>query len=160
MFLWTPARLLDEIRRRMPELARLLDDPSGPASDPSFARRWSALRPQTIDYAIMEHASDVVVLQADGLGWCDVGTWERVFRLLPKDDASNAGLGARSVLREATGNLVVGEGGDRLIVLDSVDGLAVIDTGDVLLICRLDKAGRVREIVEELGRRGLERYLV
>jgi mannose-1-phosphate guanylyltransferase len=64
------------------------------------------------------------------------------------------------VLHEAAGTLVVGEGGERLIVLDGVHDLVVVDTGDVLLICRRDQAGRVREIVEDLGRRGLDRYLV
>lgn len=159
MFLWTPGRLLEEISRRMPDLARLLDDHPARVDEPSFARRWSSLQPQTIDYAVMEHASDVVVLHAAGLGWCDVGSWERVYRLLPKDGSGNAVLEARSVLRDAAGNVVVGEGRDRLIVLDGVSGLVVVDTGDVLLICRLDQAGRVREIVDDLGRRGLDRYL-
>lgn len=162
MFLWTPGRLLDEISRRMPELHRLLTQ-AGPAArmeDPAFLRSWSSLEPQTIDYAVMEHAADVVVLHAAGLGWCDVGSWDRVYQLLEKDSSSNAVLEAQTLLRDSAGTLVVGEGGGRLIVLDGVHDLVVVDTGDVLLICRRDQAGRVREIVEDLGRRGLDRYLV
>jgi mannose-1-phosphate guanylyltransferase len=45
-------------------------------------------------------------------------------------------------------------------VLDGGRDLVVVDTGDVLLVCRRDQAGRVREIVESLGRSGLDRYLV
>jgi mannose-1-phosphate guanylyltransferase len=108
----------------------------------------------------MEHAADVVVLHAAGLGWCDVGSWDRVYQLLEKDSSSNAVLEAQTLLRDSAGTLVVGEGGGRLIVLDGVHDLVVVDTGDVLLICRRDQAGRVREIVEDLGRRGLDRYLV
>jgi len=162
MFLWTPDRLLDEMSRRLPELHHLLTevDLSSWGEDEAFARAWSSLKPQTIDYAVMEHAADVVVLHAAGLGWCDVGSWDRVYQLLSKDSSANAVLGAQAVLREAAGTLVVGEGGDRLIVLDGVHDLVVVDTGDVLLICRRDQAGRVREIVEDLGRRGLDRYLV
>jgi mannose-1-phosphate guanylyltransferase len=162
MFLWTPGRLLDEISRRMPELHRLLTQ-AGPAArleDPAFLRSWSSLEPQTIDYAVMEHAADVVVLHAAGLGWCDVGSWDRVYQLLEKDSSSNAVLEAQTLLRDSAGTLVVGEGGGRLIVLDGVHDLVVVDTGDVLLICRRDQAGRVREIVDDLGRRGLDRYLV
>lgn len=162
MFLWTPARLLAEIALRMPDLHSLLTAPGldvgAPGAD--FARAWSALRPQTIDYAVMEHAADVVVLEADRLGWCDVGSWDRVYQLLGKDESANAVLGAQAILRDAEGTLVVGEGGERLIVLDGVRDLVVVDTGDVLLICRRDQAGRVREIVESLGRSGLDRYLV
>jgi mannose-1-phosphate guanylyltransferase len=162
MFLWTPGRLLDEMSRRMPELHRLLTqaEVSGRKAGSGFAAAWSALRPQTIDYGVMEQAADVVVLHAAGLGWSDVGSWDRVYQLLPKDDALNAVLGAQAVARESAGNLVVGEGRARLIVLDGVKDLVVVDTGDVLLVCRRDQAGRVREIVAELERGGLERYLV
>lgn len=162
MFLWTPERLLEEMARRMPELHGLLTQAgvSVPRGDAAFAQAWSSLKPQTIDYAVMEHATDVVVLHAAGLGWCDVGSWDRVYQLLAKDSSANAVLGAQAVLRDTTGTLVVGESGERLIVLDGVHDLVVVDTGDVLLVCRRDQAGRVREIVEDLGRRGLDRYLV
>jgi mannose-1-phosphate guanylyltransferase len=162
MFLWTPGRLLDEMARHMPELHRLLTqaDSAARAQEPAFLKSWSSLEPQTIDYAVMEHAADVVVLHAAGLGWCDVGSWDRVYQLLEKDSSSNAVLEAQTLLRDSAGSLVVGEGGGRLIVLDGVHDLVVVDTGDVLLICRRDQAGRVREIVEDLGRRGLDRYLV
>jgi mannose-1-phosphate guanylyltransferase len=162
MFLWTPKRLLDEIALRMPDLHQLLGQP-GLAAGPegaSFAEAWSALKTQTIDYAVMEHAKDVVVLHAAGLGWTDVGSWDRVYQLLKKDSDGNAVLSAQAVLRDTGRSLVVGEGGDRLIVLDEVEDIVVIDTGDVLLICRRDRAGRVREVVDELDRRGLDRYLV
>jgi mannose-1-phosphate guanylyltransferase len=162
MFLWTPLRLLDEISRQMPAVHRLLaqSDSSAQGGAEGFARSWSSLQPQTIDYAVMEHAADVVVLHAAGLGWCDVGSWDHVYQLLGKDASANAVLGAQAVLREVEGALVVGEGSERLIVLDGVEDLVVVDTGDVLLICRRDQAGRVREIVDDLSRRGLDRYLV
>jgi mannose-1-phosphate guanylyltransferase len=158
MFLWTPARLLEEIARQMPELARLLDQT--PRDSPVFAERWAGLKPQTIDYGIMERARDVVVLHADGLGWVDVGSWDRVFQLLPKDGAGNAVLEAEAVSRDSAGNLVVGEGRQRLIFLEGVHDLIVVDTGDVLLVCGRERAGRVREIVQQLERDGLDRYLV
>jgi mannose-1-phosphate guanylyltransferase len=162
MFLWTPERLLGEISRDMPDLHRLLTDRELVArrGEPEFDRAWAALQPQTIDYAVMERAADIVVLDAAGLGWTDVGSWDRVHQLLNQDASGNAVLEAKAHLRGAEGNLIVGEGSRRLIVLDGVQGLAVVDTGDVLLVCRLDQAGRVRELVDELDRHGLDRYLV
>ena len=162
MFLWTCSRLLEEISRVLPELYALLEQVKMPPrlEDPVLALGWASLKAQTIDYAVMERADDIVVLDASGLGWSDVGSWDRVYQLLEKDPSANAVLEAHTVLRGSTGSLVVGEGGGRLIVLNGVQDLVVVDTGDVLLVCRREDAGRLREVVEELGRRGLDEYLV
>lgn len=165
MFLWTPSRLLAEIERQMPDLHRALGllEEGGGIDNPSFRSAWDALTTQTIDYGVMEHAGDVAVLQADGLGWSDIGSWDRVYDLLAKDGEGNAVLGALSLSQDASGNLVVaqsGEASERLIVLHGVHDLVVVDAGDVLLVCRRDQAGRVREIVERLERDGRTEFLV
>jgi mannose-1-phosphate guanylyltransferase len=112
MFLWTPSRLLGEIAQRMPELHRLLNDPALDAGGESgdFVRAWSALRPQTIDYADMEHAADDVFLQADGLGWTDVGSWDRVQLASQEGPSGSAPARGAGDPGDAAGTLVVGEG--------------------------------------------------
>ena len=166
MFLWTPNRLLEEMERWMPGLHRVLTDFSHRGGQPAgeeLASAWAALEPETIDFGILEHASDLAVLHAAGLGWSDIGSWDRVYHLLAKDGTGNAAQGGEVIAREATGNLImvgaeVGKG--RLFVLQGVEDLVLIDTGDVLLVCRRDQSGQVREIVEHLERAGLERFLV
>jgi mannose-1-phosphate guanylyltransferase len=166
MFLWTPTRLLAEIERWMPELHQVLTDfgRRGRTAEPDeWARKWEALSPQTVDFGIMEHASGLAVLHASGLGWSDIGSWERVYQLLAKDGAGNAVQGGEMLALDSSGNLFVGkpEAGEcRLVVLQGVRDLVVIDTGDVLLICRRDQSGEVREIVGQLERDGLDRFLV
>lgn len=166
MFIWKPDRLLSEIERQMPALHQCLQraatDPGGLESN-AFRAAWGALKTETIDYGVMERARDVVMLQADGLGWSDIGSWDRVYDLLPKDGDGNAVLGALSLSRDASGNLVLAEAGEttqRLIVLQGVQDLVVVDAGDVLLVCRRDEAGKVREIVQRLERDGRERFLI
>ncbi len=167
MFVWRPARLLDEIERWMPELHNVLKDLAArrgmQADEMPDGASWQALAPQTIDYGIMEHAADVAVLDAPGLGWSDVGSWDRVYQLLSKDSSGNAVRGGEVVAQESSGNLIVGaapSGAARLFVLQGVQDLVLIDTGDVLLVCRRDQSGQVREIVERLERTGYDRFLV
>ena len=165
MFLWTPERLLGEIERWMPDLHRVLKHfaaRKGSGTDDRMRGEWGALVPQTIDYGIMEHASNVAVLDAPGLGWSDIGSWDRVYQLLSKDSSGNAAYGGEVVARESAGNLIVEgapSGTGRLFVLQGVRDLVLIDTGDVLLVCRRDQSGQVREIVEQLERTGYERFL-
>lgn len=163
MFLWTPARLLEEIERQMPELHGCLQLAAEGFELPGFRAAWEDLAPQTIDYGVMEQAREVVVLEASGLGWSDIGSWDRVYDLLPKDGNGNAVLGALSFSQDASGNLVVGEAGDpaeRMIVLQGVRDLVVVDTGDVLLVCRREQSGKVRQIVDGLERGKQDRFLV
>jgi hypothetical protein len=48
---------------------------------------------------------------------------------------------------------------DRLVAVIGVEDLVVVDTPDAVLVCRKDRAQDVRLVVDELRRRGLERYL-
>ena len=45
---------------------------------------WHGIEKQTIDYGVMEHAENVVVIPAD-MDWLDVGTWTSLKSLLPMD---------------------------------------------------------------------------
>jgi mannose-1-phosphate guanylyltransferase len=54
---------------------------------------------------------------------------------------------------------VLARGGERLMVLLGVDDLVAVDTGDAILIARRSRSQELRKVIDELGRRGLKRYL-
>ena len=92
MFFWRAGVLLDELRRHLPKTATLL------ASLPRFgARQFAARLKETfplcenisIDYAVMERAANVSGIAAADFGWNDVGSWNAVYELLPRDGAGN-----------------------------------------------------------------------
>ncbi|MCJ7838311.1 MAG: mannose-1-phosphate guanylyltransferase, partial [Burkholderiales bacterium] len=72
MFIWRADRILEEMRRWMPDLSATLDALRAvwgtPAYAETLARLWPALRKETIDYGIMEKAAQVAVIPAD-LEW-------------------------------------------------------------------------------------------
>jgi len=163
MFVWRGDRLRQEIARQMPELEaglRAVGASLGPAGDPeAYARAWKALPTQTIDFGIMEHAASVSVIPADELGWCDIGSWDRLFEVMPPDKDGNLRLGQGTpLLLESHGTLVYGEDVQRLIVTLGVEDLVVVDTGDVLLVCSRAKAEEVRQIVDRLVSSGRTEY--
>jgi hypothetical protein len=69
----------------------------------------------------------------------------------PSDDASFVGLGDVLSIGSA-GNIVRGD--KRLVALVGVDDLVVVDTPDALLICRRGQTQRLRDVIEELEKRG------
>ena len=158
MFIWRTDAILKEISRQMPELssqlATIQQAWDTPARDKTIRKIWPDIKPQTIDFGIMEHAEKVAVIPALGLNWNDVGSWEAIFDLLPADEAGNIIQDADHVSLDTHGSIVFGTGQSRTIVTIGVKDLIVVDTGDILLICSRDQAQQVRQVVKELKTTG------
>ena len=162
MFIWRADRILDEFSRQMPNLKAALDRIgaawSTPEQDSVLGSEWPRLKSETIDYGIMEHATDVAVLPAGGLEWSDVGSWDSLFDVLLPDEHGNVVVNSEKMLLETHDSLVY-SAEKKLIVTIGVDDLIVIDSGDALLVCRRDQAQQVRQVIENLKKSQMEDYL-
>jgi mannose-1-phosphate guanylyltransferase len=154
MFIWRVDRILAEFARQMPVLYAQLEQIDQAWDTPErqqvIASIWPGLQEETIDYGIMEHAQDVAVIPATGLGWSDVGSWESLFDVLPADEDGNIIMGGRHIAMNTRSSLVYMDQEHRLIVTLGVQDLIVVDTGDVLLVCHKDQAQKVRQVVNQL----------
>ena len=109
------------------------------------AAAFAACPSESIDYAVMEGAENLVVAAVNP-GWSDVGGWEAMHSLLPQDGAGNALVGDVLAL-DAAGNLLRAGSGQRISVL-GIDNLVVIAEGDEILIIPRDRAQEVKRIAE------------
>jgi mannose-1-phosphate guanylyltransferase len=151
MFFWKTSVLLDELRKYLPKTATLL---AGlPAfSDRRFAAKMAEVFPRceniSIDYAVLEHAKNVVGIPAGDIGWNDVGSWNAVYELQHRDAQGNA-IRGDALLRDSSGNYVDGAK-SKLIALLGVHDLIVVDTPDALLIADRSRAQQVGDLVKQL----------
>ncbi len=165
MFIWRAQAILDEIALQMPALHRGLGAiraALGKDDEQEIIRQvWGGLETVTVDYGIMEGARDVLVIPADDLGWTDVGDWGRLFDILEKDPQGNLTIGGEGLIEGGSGNFIVLDVGDarKLVALLDVKDLVVVDTGDALLVCKRQKAHRVKELVGLLKRGGMDDLL-
>ncbi len=163
MFVWRAAAILKEIERQMPALHSALERISGAwgtnAGEQVLQSNWATLKPETIDYGVMERAEKVVVLPAGGLGWNDVGSWETLFDVLFPDMDGNVTAIAQHLAMETHNTLVYGHDAERLIVTIGIDDTVIVDADDVLLVCKSDQAQKVREVVEHLRKHRQDKYL-
>lgn len=150
MFFWKASVLLEHLRELQPKTAMLL------ASLPSFlSRRFSSVLQQvfprceniSIDYAVLERAAGVAGFATDDFGWNDVGSWNAVYELLPRDAFGNA-IRFDGLTHTSSGNFVDAEG--KLVALLGVHNLVVVDTADALLIADRSRAQEVGELVKKL----------
>jgi mannose-1-phosphate guanylyltransferase len=94
----------------------------------------------SIDYAVMEKDERVAVVPA-AMGWSDLGSWQAVHALAPRDDAGNAVFGD-GFLHDSHGNLV--RAGGRRVSLVGMTDVAVIVDGDDILVMPLSRSQDVR----------------
>jgi mannose-1-phosphate guanylyltransferase len=154
MFIWRSDRIWAEIQRLMPglfeRLERINDAWDTPSRQSALLEHWLPIKPETIDYGIMERAGQVAVIPAENLGWNDVGAWDSLYEVYEQDEQGNIVLEARHVALDSHGMLVVSEDPQRLIVSIGVEDLIVIETENALLICNRSQAQKVRDVVELL----------
>ena len=100
----------------------------------------------SIDYAVMEHTKNAVVIPID-VGWNDVGSWSSLWEIGEQDTEGNRFLG--DVISHGSNRNYV-NAPHRLVSLVGVDDLIVVDTADALLVAARDQAQDVKEIVAAL----------
>jgi mannose-1-phosphate guanylyltransferase len=160
MFVWKVSRFLDELSRTMPDFYRQLmtiDAVLGTSDYDRMLREvWKDVRPQTVDYGVMEKARDVAVIPAE-FGWNDVGSWATLLEILDNDEQGNVVRHAEHLGVDTTNTLVFGH--DRLVATIGLHDMIVIETGDAVLVCPKDRAQDVKQIVDELKKQGKTQYL-
>ncbi len=111
---------------------------------------------ESIDYAVMEHAPaaglPIKMVPIDA-GWNDLGAWDAVWSVLPKDTAGNAHVG--DVLFTDSRNTLV-HATSRLVSVVGVDDLIVIETPDAVLVADRTRSQDVKHIVKSLSDQGRE----
>jgi len=125
---------------------------SDPNDSLQIANAYIQCQAQSIDYAVMEETNNAWVVPAS-FGWSDVGSWQSLFELSPRDERGNMLRGEHVVID--TKNCLI-YGTERLIAAVGMESTAIIDTPDALMVCPLDQTQRVKEIVEELRKQALK----
>jgi mannose-1-phosphate guanylyltransferase/mannose-6-phosphate isomerase len=101
----------------------------------------------SIDYAVMENASNCAVVNGD-FGWSDIGSWKAISELYESDEAGNR-IQGKAVMVESRDCFVQGE--DRLVAAVGVHDLIIVDTGDAVLVADRERAQDVKEVVAQLS---------
>jgi mannose-1-phosphate guanylyltransferase len=166
MFIWKTKRILDEIAQQMPELsnglARIRSRIGQSDYSEVFKKVWSELESETIDFGVMENASDVRVIPAGEMEWFDIGNWDRFFDLMETDRNGNLILCEECLHIETERSLIFKESGpsrEKLIAILGVEDMILVDTDDIIMICPRNRAEEVRTLVQTLSELGKTEFL-
>ena len=154
IFLCKAQSLLNALQQHAPDiLASCQQAMAGAVQDQAFIRpqpqAFNACRAESIDYAVMEHHTNVAVVPFSG-AWSDVGSWNAVADLSAPDKHGNRVEGQGMVI-EASQTYI--HAPHRPVVALGTHDLIIIDTPDALLVAARSHAEQVKTVVTELETR-------
>jgi len=161
IFVWRLKTILDAFDKYLPEVDQLFKAGTGKygtAAEDDFIRKTYAIcKSISIDYGVMEKASNVFVLASD-FGWSDLGTWGSLYDTRRKDENGNAVVGNNVMLYDSK-NCIVNMPKDKLVVLHGLDDYIVVEDEGVLLVCRKGDEQQIRQFVNDVQIEKGEKYV-
>jgi mannose-1-phosphate guanylyltransferase len=160
IFVWRAKTILDALRERQPDVLKRLEAIVAvwdtPQREAVFDREFAAITPISIDYAVMEHATDVAVIEAP-FEWDDLGGWQSLARLAGSDENGNTILGKHLCVN--TSGTIVRTDDDHLVVTLGIKDCIVVHTPNATLVASKHDEEQIRQVVKELESRGWTVYL-
>lgn len=160
IFLFRPSAFLDELRSFAPDLASACAAAvTGAVADGDFVRPapgpFAACPAISIDYAVMERTKKAAVVPVS-IGWSDVGSWQALWEITPKDERQNI-LHGDVVAVDSSGSLLRSEA-NLTVAAVGVRDLVVVATRDAVLIVPRERSQDTRLVVEALKAAGRDRH--
>lgn len=143
IFVFSIALMEREIAGYCPSIATVMQEHD-------LSDSYRALPEQSIDYAVAEksHHMAMVPLTCE---WQDIGTWDAIYDILPKDGAGNAVQGD-TVVVDCEDTLIIGR--DRLIAGIGLKDVLVVETDDVIVVTKKGESEKIKNLVQQIKKSG------
>jgi len=155
MFAFKSSRWLEEVERHAPAIAAACRAAwQNHRRSPDFTRvdkaAFLASPSDSIDYAVMEHTRDAVVVSLSAR-WNDLGSWEALYEVSPKDACGNATYG--DIVADEASNCYL-HADHRLVAALGVEDLTVVESADAVLVAHRSRHQDVKRLLEYLKSQG------
>lgn len=142
IFCWKADIFLEELKKYLPEMYGRVIRINNKADISRFCLK---VRPVSVDYGVLEKSKRIALVAA-GFTWSDLGSWDALCEVLPKDENNNIIL-ADCLSLGSKGNIVLSKT-KRLIATVGLANLIIVDTPDALLVCSRDRSQDVKTLVD------------
>ena len=151
IFIWNVSTIVNAFRIYMPAMSKIFENMMPVYGTPEEQKlidlRYPECESISVDYAIMEKASEIFVCPAD-FGWSDLGTWGSLLVQSQKDLYGNSKIGGNIKVFD-THNCIIHTMEEKKVVVQGLDGYIIAEKDDTLLICKLSEEQRITQFSEE-----------
>jgi mannose-1-phosphate guanylyltransferase len=160
IFVWKASAIVAALREFQPQLLghleTIVDAQDSDDAQAVLEREFAAIKPISIDYAVLERSKNVVVIEAP-FEWDDVGSWQAIARLRGADADGNTVTGRHIGLR--TCGTIVRSDEKHLVATLGTRDLIIVHTPDATLVANRNDEESIRQLVKLLEERGWAEYL-
>lgn len=161
IFIMSVQSITDAFEKFLPDVASCFKNSENiyySEAENIFIRKAYEVSPTiSIDYGVMEKASNVFVLPTD-FGWSDIGTWNSLFEYVDKDTNNNAIKGKTVFTRNAK-NCIINVSDDKLLVVNNVDNLIIVESDGIILVADKSQEQDIRNVVNEIKTKYRDKYI-
>ncbi len=160
IFCWKAQTIVDLLKQHEPEvydgLMRIADGLTQGRREGAIATEFPRLKSISIDYAVLERAQGVTVIEAP-FQWDDVGSWLSLPRLNGADSDGNTVDGPFCGVD--TQGCIVRTTDDHLVATLGLRNLIIVHTPDATLVADAAQSERIKEVLGQLDKQGRKEYL-
>lgn len=159
---WLPSLALEAYRKYKPEWydgLMKIKESFGKENEKELTEQYySEMKPGRIEEVtvnVFDNGEGQIVILP--FKWTHISTWDDIYHFSEKGDNNN-NIDGDVIALETKNSLVKGIKG-KIIATIGLEDIVIVDTEDALLVCRRDKAGDVKQILEELRKKDMKEYL-
>ncbi len=161
IFIWNIKSIIAAFEKYLPDVYSAFDEGKsifGTRQEKSLIRRiYTECKSISIDYGIMEKASNVYVMCTD-IGWSDLGTWSSLYEHSAVDKKGNSVVSGNIFSYDNRGsifNIMPG----KVAVIQGLKNYIVVDSDNVLLIVNKEEEQNIKNYLEDVKKETKAKYL-
>lgn len=160
IFMWSVKSVINAFQNNQPALYKHFEEGISAYNtnkEEAFIKEEYPLSENiSVDYAIMEKSDNVFVIAAE-FDWNDLGTWGSLYDKLDKNNSGNAVVNARTLVEDASGNMIRTKN-DKIVVVDGLNDYIIVDEEEVLLIFPKAKEQDIKKTLQQVKDKFGEQY--
>ncbi|MBL7843746.1 MAG: mannose-1-phosphate guanylyltransferase [Cyclobacteriaceae bacterium] len=152
IFIWGVKAIIAALQEHLPEMAEVfeenLDQLGTDQEKKAISKIYTQCKSISIDYGIMEKATNVYVCQAN-FSWSDLGSWNSIHDISAKDKDNNTITG-QVLVYDTRNSIIRSSTPGRLLIAHGLNGYLVGEFGNVIIVCEKEREDLFRQFVNDV----------
>jgi len=152
IFVWGVQAIIQALKQHLPEMAEVFEECANslgtPAEKATIEQAYAQCKSISIDYGVMEKATNVYVLPAS-FSWSDLGSWGSIHDVSAKDKDNNL-ISGRVLHYDSRNCILKASSPDKLLVVHGLNGYLVGEFDNVIIVCEKDREDLFKQFVNDV----------